>query len=171
MKAGQPPRSVDECKAQVRKRGRALGQAITEVYPDMILLFIGGLGTQAKGRQLLMPFIDGMLEGAGPNVTFHDGGEHGYPLKLYSSFKKLRAEAERKGQEFSSIRKVFEKRVRFGLVIIYLTHQPSCAIVRLAGPRNLSSLTADAVLTTAIGGERRWFVWLSMDGVVRAVRL
>ena len=101
----------------MRERGRAVGQAVTEVYPDIVLFFIFGIGLNAEHQELLIPFVDGILETAGPLVTVHDGGERGYPQMLYSSFKKLREDADRTGRGHSAILDVFEQRIRHGFGI------------------------------------------------------
>ena len=110
----EPPRSLEDCRAQLHKRGRQFGEAVTAVYPDIVLFFIAGLGLCAADQDLLMPFLDGVLEGAGPEVAIHDGGESGYPRMLYSSFRQLRDSAAAKGKETSAVPALFEKRMQFG---------------------------------------------------------
>ena len=112
-RAGATPRSLDECKAKVRERGRSVGKAVTEAYPDIVLFFVWGIGRASRHQQLLMPFVDGILETAGPDVKIYDGGEDGYPRMLYSSFKYLRDTAETWGGAASQVPELFRQRVRY----------------------------------------------------------
>ena len=114
--AGIEPRTLDACKAQVRQRGRALGRAVTDVYPGIILFFIAGfpMDDGGGGQDLIVPFVDGILETAGPRVTVWNGGEIGYPRKLHASFRKLRADAERAGAALSAVPDLFRKRMHYG---------------------------------------------------------
>lgn len=114
-RAGLTPRSLQECRAQVRARGREVGRAVTQAYPDIVLFFIAGFPMYDQGQEMLIvPFVDGILESAGPQVTIWNGGEIGYPRMLLSSFRKLREDAHRFGKQQSAVPDVFEKRMRYG---------------------------------------------------------
>ena len=118
-KAGVEARSRDECKEQLRLRGRELAAAITKVYPGIVLYFIAGIGVSVEhpSQELVLPFVDGILDGAGPDVEIHDGGEQGYPRMLYVSFRKLREDAQAKGRGASVVPERFEERIRYGFGI------------------------------------------------------
>jgi len=76
-----------------------------------------GLFAEHPGQELLIPFVDGVLEGVGPEVEVHDGGEQGYPRMLYSSFRNLREDAQVKGKAASVAPARFEERIRYGFGI------------------------------------------------------
>lgn len=80
-----------EYRAQVRKRGRSMGQAMAEIYPDMtlLMLYAWGLclydannfrGKPAEERRyaLLPDFLDGLLEGSSPRNKIVDLWEFAY---------------------------------------------------------------------------------------------
>lgn len=87
--------SYDEYAAKVRQRGRQFMQTIQKEMPEATLLFLyqyeflynishhpdrkvneGNIKWNPFGG-LLMPFLDGMLEEAGPSIHFVAGNEHG----------------------------------------------------------------------------------------------
>ena len=90
--AGETPRGLDECVAQVRKRGREFMRAVTEVYPDITIAMIQDTGWAAG--PLVKSFVEGMLEVPG-KVTFVDGAEQAYRLMTRDEFAALRGSAER----------------------------------------------------------------------------
>ena len=90
--AGRTPRTLDECIAQVRTRGRQFMQAVTAVYPDLTIIVIPDTGRDCG--PLVRPFIEGMLEIRG-KATFVDGAEQGYPMMTYNDFSRYRTHSTR----------------------------------------------------------------------------
>jgi len=90
-------------------------QAVTEVYPDITIIMIPGIGStgDAIAPFLGSAFVDGMLEGSGPGATIVDGMEGGYPLQRYESFLKKRQFTERDNIEKSRTPETFKKRVSY----------------------------------------------------------
>gem|GEM_PF-979353 len=117
--AGREPRSLRACRARIRRCGWELGRAVTTACPETTLVFMAGIGLLAEepSQDLVPAFVDGVLEGAGPRVEIHDGGERAYPRKYYDSFRQLRLEAERRGQAASRVPRMFSNRVRYGFGI------------------------------------------------------
>ena len=108
--AGVEPRTFDECAAQVTRRGKELVAAISAAYPDITLLIIPFTGTRRMLHyRLALPFVDGMLQGVGPQATLIDGGEHGYPLETHAQFAELRRTAEHGGARNSSVPGLYAK--------------------------------------------------------------
>lgn len=81
----------DEYRAQVRQRGRSMGEAMAQIYPDMTLLMLYAWGMcqydannfRGKPREetrysLLPDFLDGLLEGSSPQNKIVDLWEFAY---------------------------------------------------------------------------------------------
>ena len=88
-KAGQPVRSLAECTAQVRRRGREMMEAITAVYPDITIVVIPNM----TASPLAEAFVQGLNDGRG-KATFIDGGEGAYPSIIHAEFSAVRQQAE-----------------------------------------------------------------------------
>lgn len=105
--------SFEECVTQVRLRGRQIGQAITEEYPDIVLILLPDIyivsettkdvgkglnpkltGLAASQYALFPAFLDGLLEGTGPEVRIFDGIEHSYGWTVANQFEEGRKEFE-----------------------------------------------------------------------------
>jgi hypothetical protein len=96
------PRPWEEYAAQVHRRGAALMEAFQEPYPDITVFMTFGycLPWVQCGQDpsklpdahygLLAPFLDGMLEAAGPQVTLVDGYELSYTYKEREQFAAAR---------------------------------------------------------------------------------
>ena len=89
--AGLTPRSLAECIAQIRRRGREFMEAVTAVYPDITIIFIQNTGWTKD--DLTEPFVKGMMERRG-KATIIDGGEGGYRRITHKAFARLRKRAE-----------------------------------------------------------------------------
>jgi hypothetical protein len=94
-------KSWDEYAAQVRKRGAEVMRAFQEGYPRLTVFLTFGYSlpwvqSQAKEKLpdasygLLAPFLDGMIEAAGPGVKLVDGYELAYPYKERAQFEQGR---------------------------------------------------------------------------------
>jgi hypothetical protein len=105
--SGQPhakDKTYTEYAAQVRRRGAQLMRAMQEEMPQMKLLGLyqfsmpytyAGHAADPNERavqvnktaySLMMPFLDGMLEAAGPGIQFIDGNEFSYYYKSAADF-------------------------------------------------------------------------------------
>ena len=89
--AGNKPRSFDDCKAQVRKRGREFMQGVVRVYPTITIMMITDTGWGSG--QLVRSFVQGMLEAKG-RATIVDGAEQGYHMLTHKEFATMRRRAE-----------------------------------------------------------------------------
>ena len=107
---------AEKYHAQLRKRGRQMMAAVSEAYPDITFLMIPWCSEDAAagGYDMLPAFVDGLLEGAGPNVTLVNALERGYPLQSHKEFMHFRDRAERKGPRNSKTPKLYAERMRYG---------------------------------------------------------
>ena len=77
--------------AKARQRGRQLGAAMREIFPEITigLLYGYALPAREKTRYLLLPaFLDGMLAGSAPEASFVDLWEFGHGYKDAADFEK-----------------------------------------------------------------------------------
>ena len=82
----------------------------------MTLLMIPDTGWPEHHHYDLLPaFVDGILEGAGPDMKLVDGLEQGYPLQTYDDFLKLRQRARRDGLKVSRVPDLHKSRLRYGI--------------------------------------------------------
>ena len=115
---GKPPHTMAECVEQVRKRGREFGQAVTNVYPDITLLFLHQTGYTAETAYVLLaPFIDGIIEGCGDKATIIDGGEPAYLMMTRDAFLGLRNKVTGLGRVASRIPQIRENRLQLAFGI------------------------------------------------------
>jgi len=128
----------EEFAAGARQRGRQIMAAMCEIYPDITLISIAGLHDLAKRRigdgqgfcpdekldglassdyGVLVPFADGLLEGAGPEATIVDGCEGAYAYTLNRRFVDARSDIENVF-DVSAVPELYKKRmnVAFGLM-------------------------------------------------------
>ncbi len=87
--AGQPIKNLEECMAQVRRRGREMMEAITAVYPDITIVVI----PNSYASALAESFVQGMNDRRG-RATLIDGGEGAYPSIIRAEFDAVRQQAE-----------------------------------------------------------------------------
>lgn len=91
-------RSFGDYSAQARERGRQLGAAAREIYPDITVGMLYGYTIAARdvasGRALedtryaLLPaFLDGLLEGSAPEARFVDLWEFGHTHSRRDQFR------------------------------------------------------------------------------------
>lgn len=106
-------KSLDEYRAQVRRRAAEIMQAVAEEYPDITILFTVG-PTQGG---LLADFVDGMLSVCPPQATLVDGYEQAYWSRLPAQFARGRAEVLVGGRDRSTVPQLYRRHVRaaFGL--------------------------------------------------------
>ncbi|MGQ9732464.1 MAG: hypothetical protein ACUVX8_14480 [Candidatus Zipacnadales bacterium] len=100
--AEKNPRPWEDYATQVRRCGAALMDAFEESYPNITIFLTFGycLPWVQAGRNpqqlpdahygLLAPFLNGMLEAAGPRVTLIDGYELAYKYKQREEFEAAR---------------------------------------------------------------------------------
>lgn len=120
--------------AQVRRRGAQLMRAMEQEMPQMKLLGLyqfsmpytlaghatdpGERAVQANktGYSLMSPFLDGMLEAAGPGIQFIDGNEFSYYYRsaadFYEAYHMMRQSA--KLYVAPELRDKFDRQVRAG---------------------------------------------------------
>jgi hypothetical protein len=122
--------SFEDCQAQVRLRGRQIMEAITKQYPDITLVILPDVNTVAAitwevGKRynpkltglsgseyaLFPAFIDGMLEGAGPKVTFENGVEQSYGWTIDSQFEENGAKLLEQATSLSSVPDLFRQKM------------------------------------------------------------
>jgi len=137
-------RTWQEFADAARQRGREIMSAMCEVYPDITVMSIAGFHDLARmalvGGQiplrddrveklpdshyaLLVPFADGLLEGAGPRATIIDGGEGAYDYTLNRRFVAMR-DRIRDTADLSAVPKLYKDRmnVAFGLMLDFGFH-------------------------------------------------
>lgn len=127
-------RGFGEYAEQARLRGRELIAAINAAYPDVTLLVLFGhtlphrrLGAgvahlepvpdEALARVeygLLAPFLDGVLEGAGPGTVYVDAYESSYPYRERAQFSRARGLIRDQALRVSRVPDVYRSRVRAG---------------------------------------------------------
>lgn len=83
--------SLADYSAKARQRGRQLGAAMREIFPEITIGLCYGyaLPAREKTRYLLLPaFLDGMLAGSGPEASFVDLWEFGHGYTAAADFEK-----------------------------------------------------------------------------------
>lgn len=96
-------RSFEDYTAQARSRGRQLGAAMRELFPDITVGLLYGYALAAREvradrplratRYALLPaFLDGLLEASAPDAKFVDLWEFGHRYRTREQFRKGRAE-------------------------------------------------------------------------------
>jgi len=114
-------RSFDECRKQVRKRGRGFAEALTSHLPDAKLMFLYGNSLLARGDGFKQPleartmglwpaFLDGMMD-ASETAEFIDGHEN-YGIRTFEEFRNARELVKVKGAFFSQDPKRYKKRIQ-----------------------------------------------------------
>jgi len=126
--------SYEEYDAEVRRRGRAFGKALSAGFPDCTILFFHGyslIPIRAKefmkiGRgksiedsdyALYAPWLDGMLEGTSDGTVFVDGYESSYSYVEAEEFEDGRWNVRVAPAALSKVPELFGKKTRcaFGL--------------------------------------------------------
>ena len=87
--SGQQLRTLEECIAQVRQRGREMMAAMAAVYPDITIVVIPNM----TASELTEAFVQGMNDRRG-RATLIDGGEGAYPSITHAEFVGARQQAE-----------------------------------------------------------------------------
>ena len=107
-------RTLNTVSKQVRIRGREWMQAVTRVYPEITIILYPNSGWKnTLDYELLAPFVDGLLEGLGPQATLVDAGT-GYDLQTYQQFLKMRRQAEQKGLKRTRVTGLYHK-MQYGI--------------------------------------------------------
>lgn len=94
-------KTFEEYQAQVRLRGAEIMRAVSEVYPDITILFLFGYSgsfcgvpqhpkENAEAYTLVSAFVDGMLSACGPQATIHDMHEQSFSLREPGSYARVR---------------------------------------------------------------------------------
>lgn len=106
-------KSLEEYRAQVRRRAAEIMEAVAQEYPGITLLFTVG-PTQGG---LLADFVDGLLAACPPEATLVDGYEQAYWSRIPPQFARGRAEVLAGGRDRSSVPDLYRRHVRaaFGL--------------------------------------------------------
>gem|GEM_PF-5731323 len=120
------PHPFAEVAAQVRKRGRQWAAALTDSYPDITLFVIAGLyevGWQ-RSRQFDKPlaetdsglwpaFVDGLLEGLGPQAVLVSGSESTYLDSRYDAMLVHRDACLNQALTVSAVPELARRRITF----------------------------------------------------------
>lgn len=129
---------LPDYQAKLRQRGRELGAAATAIYPQITILTLFGhsyvaLLNEAKNTnpatgdyRLVADFLDGILEGLGPQATYFDGFEPSYAYKDDHNFKTGHELIVKKGLACSQVPTLYRKKVKvgFGLFMDYIYQRP-----------------------------------------------
>ena len=135
-------KSFQDYAAQVRLRGADVMRAFQAEYPDITILLAFGCsyiyhkewpamhGAPAFAADtndpkkletfcygLLAPFLDGMIEAAGPNVRLIDGTEHSYLTLRRKQFIQHRRAFEQHALPFVADDQAYKRKVRLGFGI------------------------------------------------------
>ncbi len=134
-------RTFDEYAAQAKKRGAEVMQAFQNVYPDITIMLAFGHAANYwyevadnKGNNfskcssdpnklhyadygLLSPFLNGMVEAAGPKVKIVDGWESAYFFLRAKEFSDGRAAIDEKVLPFVSDKEKYSKVYKCGFGI------------------------------------------------------
>ena len=122
--SGLPAKGSDEYVVRARACGRQMMQEITEAYPDITVMMIPDTGWKGHSHYDLLPaFVDGILEGAGPDVILIDGCEDGYPKQTYQEFMDIRRRAGHEGPRRSALPAAYRARMRYGFGV-WLDYEP-----------------------------------------------
>ena len=123
LRPDKDKRTYEEVSAQVRKRGREWMETVTAVYPNISIMIQQNTGwTQSKpdqDRSLVAPFVDGMLEGSGPEARISDAGQYSYHLLKHKSFKNYRLRSKSEGAKVSKVPELFKKRIEQDLGVSF----------------------------------------------------
>lgn len=112
--------------AQARARGRKLGAALREIYPQITIGLLYGYNLPSRelgsgeppelGRYALLPaFLDGLLEASAPEATFVDLWEFGHGYQEGKEFSAARTEIRRTGKAASSNPAAYEALIQIGM--------------------------------------------------------
>jgi len=126
---GSEAPTFEEYHEKVRRRGREWAEALTEAAPDIVIILAYGYTMvmpkverdqaslhevlQTSPNALWPAFIDGMLEGIGPDVELYDGGENTYPVMVYDTFINFKQLAKRMSEELSTVPHLVRSRLKF----------------------------------------------------------
>jgi len=126
------PHSFQECVAKVRERAQQYGEAITEVYPDLVFFVIPGLyettwngmitrhrgGTLADSSSSLYPaFVDGLLVGLDERAKVIAGTEATYLMSQYKDMLVIRDAVKEQSLIMSSCPATARERITFSVGI------------------------------------------------------
>jgi hypothetical protein len=86
-------------RRQAFARGEAVGRAVTDAYPGIVLLLAFGPGAtcldpapeEEQAYGLLAPFVDGLLAGAAGRARVVEGSEFAYPYRSCDRFQETYA--------------------------------------------------------------------------------
>ena len=104
-RAQRDDRPFADYTARARERGRQLGAAMRELFPDITICLLYGYTLPARelrrgqnpetGRYALMPaFLDGLIESSAPGAKFADLWEFGHRYKKAEQFLTARNEIQ-----------------------------------------------------------------------------
>ena len=122
-------RGLEETRAQARQRGKQFARAISSEFPGIVFWTLHGYSTIASlvdcglpeygSRSLKPPFYDGMLEGAGEEMVFVDGGEvaYGYNMREHFEWGRRLAKEEPIRMGLTQVPDLHRKHVRCGFGI------------------------------------------------------
>ena len=122
----------DQHRRAVQRRGRELMAAVRDAFPDVTILALYGhtlaladaeAGTLASGTYGLYPaFLDGLLEGAGPDAQVVDGYEFAYGFTRRAQFVGAAREIREDGRALSRLPALYDRHVRVGFGL-WLDHE------------------------------------------------
>lgn len=118
----------EQYRNMVRQRGRELIAAISQEFPDIIILLPWAYQAYEADKQkyeLLPDFLDGIFEAAPQMVRLVDAGESAYELKTQMGFQWLHWKLTQDVRRYSVVPKPYTERVEvaFGIWIDAESHK------------------------------------------------
>ncbi len=118
----------EQYRVIVRQRGRELIAAISQEFPNIVILFPWAYYAYESDEQkyaLLPDFLDGIFEAAPPAVRLVDAGEVAYTYKTQKDFEWLRWKIKQDLRRLSSVpeRYMAKVEVAFGIWIDAESHK------------------------------------------------
>ena len=120
-------RGFAEYEAEARKRGRQLGAAARELFPEITVGLLYGYqplapkknadsaARQAARYALLPAFLDGLIEASVPQAKFVDLWESGHGYKDRTEFLRARDEIRNAGRTASAIPEIYASAMEAGM--------------------------------------------------------
>ncbi|WGJ16195.1 hypothetical protein QEV83_08120 [Methylocapsa sp. D3K7] len=108
----------EEYRAKVRQRGRELITAVSQEFPDIVILMPWAyLASSNQDYSLLPDFLDGILEAAPPTIMLVDAGEGAYYFKSLGEFEKLYKVIKEDTARLSALPEMYREKVEAGFGI------------------------------------------------------
>jgi hypothetical protein len=130
-------KSIEQYRAQVRRRGEEFMQAVNAHFPDAKIILTYGYGklgflqridSNEDTYEMLPAFLDGMLSQISPSATLIDGYEDSYSYERAAQYQVGWDDVKVRGRSFSAVPAAFDAsyRVGFGNWMNYLGYMNNC---------------------------------------------